>query len=194
MQPTRPAPMSGGSGSRTRTCLQVFWGDRPATTGGGTKTACGELRLDAQGDAVPHFRHEKTPAGRLPAVFVFLSCVRDRYRMAGTTCRAKPGRPGEAQPSRARPAKPDTPGRRGNDLRLLNRTGCTINKTQLKDERMKLPSRADLQKRTNRELAGMENEIRKEIGNCEEQRRKAYSALEDIRKVQAQRRTRRPNQ
>ena len=53
---------------------------------------------------------------------------------------------------------------------------------------MKLPSRADLQKRTNRELAGMENEIRKEIGNYEEQRRKAYSALEDIRKVQAQRR------
>jgi hypothetical protein len=53
---------------------------------------------------------------------------------------------------------------------------------------MKLPSRAELQKGTDRELAGMENEIRKEIGNCEEQRRKAYSALEDIRKVRAQRR------
>jgi hypothetical protein len=55
---------------------------------------------------------------------------------------------------------------------------------------MKLPSRADLQKRTNRELAGIENEIRKEIGNYEELRRKANSALEDIRKVQAQRRLR----
>jgi hypothetical protein len=53
---------------------------------------------------------------------------------------------------------------------------------------MKLPSKTDLQKRTNRELAGMKNEIRKEIGNCEQQRRKGYSALEEIRKVQAQRR------
>ena len=52
---------------------------------------------------------------------------------------------------------------------------------------MKLPSKADLHKRTNRELAGMENEIRKEIGNYEEQRRRAYSALEEIRKVRAQR-------
>lgn len=53
---------------------------------------------------------------------------------------------------------------------------------------MKLPSRADLHKSTDRELAGMENEIRKEIGNYEEQRRKACSALEDIRRVRAQRR------
>jgi hypothetical protein len=53
---------------------------------------------------------------------------------------------------------------------------------------MKLPSRADLQKRTDRELAGMKEEIRKEIANCDRQRRKAYSALEDIRRVQAQRR------
>ena len=59
---------------------------------------------------------------------------------------------------------------------------------------MKLPSRAELQKRTNRELAGMESEIRKEIGICEEQRRKAYSALEDVRKVRAQRRMRPPSQ
>jgi hypothetical protein len=58
---------------------------------------------------------------------------------------------------------------------------------------MKLPSKADLQKRTNRELAGMENEIRKEIGVCEEQRRKAYSALEDIRRVRAQRRMIKPS-
>src|SRR5258708_502129 len=103
MQPTRPAPMSGGSASRTRTCLQVFWGDRPATTGGGTKTACGELRLDAQGDAVPHFRHEKIQPEGLAAAF-FLSCV------MGSLPDGRDFRPGEAQPSRARPAKPDTPG------------------------------------------------------------------------------------
>ena len=76
--------MSGGGASRTRTCLQVFWGDRPATTGGGAKTACGELRLDAQGDAAPA-SDTKNPAARLAAVFDFLSCVRDRYRMAGTS-------------------------------------------------------------------------------------------------------------
>jgi len=52
---------------------------------------------------------------------------------------------------------------------------------------MKLPSKADLQKRTNRELAGMENEIRKEIVHCEEQRRKAYGALAEIGKLRAQR-------
>lgn len=40
----------------------------------------------------------------------------------------------------------------------------------------------------NREPAGMTEEIRKGIAACEQQRRKCYSALEDIRKVQAQRR------
>jgi len=53
---------------------------------------------------------------------------------------------------------------------------------------MKLPSRADLQNRSNRELAGMKEEILKDIAACEQQRRKGYSALEDIRRVQAQRR------
>jgi hypothetical protein len=53
---------------------------------------------------------------------------------------------------------------------------------------MKLPSKADLHKMNNRELAGMTEEIRKGIAACEQQRRKCYSALEDIRKVQAQRR------
>lgn len=58
---------------------------------------------------------------------------------------------------------------------------------------MKLPSRADLQKRTNRELAALKDEIRKDIGACEQRRRKGCSALEDIRKVQAQRRITPPN-
>jgi hypothetical protein len=53
---------------------------------------------------------------------------------------------------------------------------------------MKLPSRADLQKRNDRELAGMTEEIRKFIGDCEQQRRMGYAALEDIRKVRMQRR------
>ena len=58
---------------------------------------------------------------------------------------------------------------------------------------MKLMSKADLCRRTNRELAGMKDEIRKEIGNCEHKRRKGYAALQDIRTVQGQRRVLRPN-
>ena len=57
---------------------------------------------------------------------------------------------------------------------------------------MKLPSRADLQNRNDRELAGMAEEIRKGLAACEQQRRKGYAALEDIRKVQAQRRRIKP--
>ena len=53
---------------------------------------------------------------------------------------------------------------------------------------MKLMSNADLYRRTNRELAGLEDELRKDIGNCEQQRRRDYAALHDIRKVQGQRR------
>jgi len=51
---------------------------------------------------------------------------------------------------------------------------------------MKLPSRADLQKSNDRELARLTKEIRKDIAHCEQQRRQGYSALEDIRRVQAQ--------
>jgi hypothetical protein len=58
---------------------------------------------------------------------------------------------------------------------------------------MKLMSKFDLSRRTNHELAGLEEEIRKGIGNCEQQRRKGYNALEDIRKVKGQRRILRPN-
>ena len=58
---------------------------------------------------------------------------------------------------------------------------------------MKLMSKADLYRRTNRELAGMKEEIRKELGNCEGHRRKVLTALADVRTVQGQRRTLRPN-
>jgi hypothetical protein len=62
-----------------------------------------------------------------------------------------------------------------------------------KEETMKLMSQADMYRRTNRELAGMKDEIRKDIGSCEQQRRRDYAALADIRKVQGQRRILRPN-
>jgi hypothetical protein len=62
-----------------------------------------------------------------------------------------------------------------------------------KEENMRLISKADLQRRTNRELAGLKEEFRKEIGNCEQQRRKAHAAQANIRTVQAQRRIMRPN-
>jgi hypothetical protein len=55
---------------------------------------------------------------------------------------------------------------------------------------MKLPSRAEMQRRSDRELAGMMEEIRRDIAACEQQRRKGYAALEDIRRVQVQRRVR----
>jgi hypothetical protein len=58
---------------------------------------------------------------------------------------------------------------------------------------MKQISKADLYKKTNRELAALKEQVRKDIGNCEQQRRKDYAALEDIRKVQGQRRIMRPN-
>ena len=58
---------------------------------------------------------------------------------------------------------------------------------------MKLISRTDMRKLSNRQLDGLKEEIRKGIGSAEQQRRKGYNALEDIRKVRAQRSTMRPN-
>jgi hypothetical protein len=58
---------------------------------------------------------------------------------------------------------------------------------------MKIMSRSDLYRKTTRELEGMKEEIRKDIGSCEQRRRKDYAALADVRKVQAQRRIMRPN-
>ena len=53
---------------------------------------------------------------------------------------------------------------------------------------MKPISKADLYKKSDRDLAGLKEAFRKSVGNCEQQRRKEYAALEDIRKVQGQRR------
>ncbi len=57
---------------------------------------------------------------------------------------------------------------------------------------MKLIVKTDLYYRSTRELAGMAEEIRKDIGNCEQRRRQNYAALANIRKVQTQRKIVRP--
>ena len=58
---------------------------------------------------------------------------------------------------------------------------------------MRLISKADLSKKTDRELAGLKEEFRRRAGNCEQQRRANYAAIADIRTVQGQRRIVRPN-
>lgn len=50
-----------------------------------------------------------------------------------------------------------------------------------------LISKADLYRRTPREVAGMKDEFKKEIAVCDRKRRTAYVALADIRTVQGQR-------
>ena len=57
---------------------------------------------------------------------------------------------------------------------------------------MKLMSIAALFRRTSRELESLKEEIRRDIGACDDQCRRDHAALEDIRKVQAQRRIMRP--
>ena len=47
---------------------------------------------------------------------------------------------------------------------------------------------ANLQHRTSRELAGMKDEIRKDLGACEQRRRRDLASLANIRNVEAQRR------
>jgi hypothetical protein len=58
---------------------------------------------------------------------------------------------------------------------------------------MKLVSKTDLYKKSDRALAGLKEEFRKGIGNCEQERRQGYTALQNIRMVQGQRRIMRPN-
>ena len=58
---------------------------------------------------------------------------------------------------------------------------------------MRLMSRADLWRVNNRRLDALTAEIRRDLGYCEQRRRKDYAALYDIRKVQGQPRITRPN-
>ena len=58
---------------------------------------------------------------------------------------------------------------------------------------MRLMSRADMWRVNNHRLDALTAEIRRDIGCCEQRKRKDYAQLEDIRKVQAQRRIERFN-
>ena len=71
--------------------------------------------------------------------------------------------------------------------------GLMTGSSNSKENEMKPINRADLYKKTDRELAGLAEEFRKSLGHCEQQRRKAYAAQADIRTVKAQRRILRPN-
>lgn len=51
---------------------------------------------------------------------------------------------------------------------------------------------ADLHRRTSRELAGMKDEISRDIGACEQRRRQHAASLAKIRAIEAQRRMMRP--
>ncbi len=52
---------------------------------------------------------------------------------------------------------------------------------------MRMMSKADMWRVNNRRLDALKAEIRRDIGYCEQRRRKDYAALDDIRKVQGQR-------
>jgi hypothetical protein len=58
---------------------------------------------------------------------------------------------------------------------------------------MKLYSQSDLYRKSDRALAGLKEEVRNAIGKCEADRRRGYTAQQNIRTVQAQRRVLRPN-
>lgn len=58
---------------------------------------------------------------------------------------------------------------------------------------MRLISKTEMQKKTDRELSGLKEELRKGVGNCDQQRRRGQAALADVRAVQGQRRILRPN-
>jgi len=71
--------------------------------------------------------------------------------------------------------------------------GLMTGSSNSKENEMKPINKADLYKKTDRELAGLAEEFRKSLGHCEQQRRKGYAAQADIRTVNAQRRILRPN-
>jgi hypothetical protein len=71
--------------------------------------------------------------------------------------------------------------------------GLMTGSSNSKENEMKPINKADLYKKTDRELAGLAEEFRKSLGHCEQQRRKGYAAQADIRTVKSQRRILRPN-
>jgi hypothetical protein len=69
----------------------------------------------------------------------------------------------------------------------------SIAEPRTEEATMKLISQPDLYRKSDRDLAGLKEEFRKQVGNCEADRRRGYTALQNIRTVQGQRRTLRPN-
>ena len=64
---------------------------------------------------------------------------------------------------------------------------------QPKEKTMKILSKADMWRVNDRRLDGMTAEIRRNIGAAEQQIRKDYAAIKDIRQAQSGRRIMRPN-
>ena len=58
---------------------------------------------------------------------------------------------------------------------------------------MKLIFNAQARHLTNRQLDGMIDDIRRDLGACDQRRRSDFAALAKIRTIQAQRRIMRPN-
>lgn len=58
---------------------------------------------------------------------------------------------------------------------------------------MKLIGKAALERKNDRALAGLEHEIRMDLGACEQRIRRDYAAIAQIRTVRSQRRIQRPN-
>lgn len=58
---------------------------------------------------------------------------------------------------------------------------------------MKMISKADLERVNDRRLDGMEDDIRRKIGCADQEMRKGYAALDDIRHARKHRRIMRPN-
>jgi hypothetical protein len=62
-----------------------------------------------------------------------------------------------------------------------------------RERTMKIISKADMWRVNDRRLDGMTAEIRRNIGAAEQQIRKDYAAIKDIRQAQSGRRIMRPN-
>ena len=58
---------------------------------------------------------------------------------------------------------------------------------------MRLLGKAALERKNDRALAGLEHEIRMDLGACEQRIRRDYAQIEKIRTIRAQRRIQRPN-
>jgi len=58
---------------------------------------------------------------------------------------------------------------------------------------MRLIGKAALERKNDRALAGLEHEIRMDLGACEQRMRRDHAEIAKIRTIRAQRRIQRPN-